>query len=110
MGYLPGTMWIIIGVVFAGAVRDYLVMHMSIRRRGRSLGQMARDELGVVGGVAALIGVLTIMLILIAVLGIVVIGALAEARGGVLDRDDHPDRAVHGRLPALRPGAVSGSR
>ena len=50
MGYLPGTIWIIVGVVFAGAVQDYMVVHMSIRRRGRSLGQMARDELGAVGG------------------------------------------------------------
>ena len=77
MGYLPGTLWIILGVIFAGAVQDYMVLHMSIRRRGRSLGQMAREELGPVGGWAALLGVLSIMIILIAVLGIVVIGALA---------------------------------
>src|SRR6202451_4218419 len=51
MGYLPGTLWIIVGVVFAGAVQDYLVLWSSTRRRGRSLGQMARDELGLVGGV-----------------------------------------------------------
>ena len=50
MGYLPGTMWIIIGVVFAGGVQDYLVLWLSTRRRGRSLGQMARDEMGAVGG------------------------------------------------------------
>ena len=83
MGYLPGTIWIIIGVVFAGAVQDYMVMHLSIRRRGRSLGQIARDELGPVGGWAAIVGVLTIMLILIAVLCIVVINALAESPWGV---------------------------
>jgi carbon starvation protein len=83
MGYLPGTIWIIIGVVFAGAVQDYMVMHMSIRRRGRSLGQMATDELGKFGGIAAQLGVLSIMLIIIAVLGIVVIGALAESPWGV---------------------------
>ena len=83
MGYLPGTMWIIIGVVLAGAVQDYLVLAMSIRRGGRSLGQMAREELGTVGGWAAIVGVLTIMIILIAVLGIVVIGALAESPWGV---------------------------
>lgn len=81
MGYLPGTLWIILGVIFAGAVQDYLVLHLSIRRRGRSLGQMARDELGFVGGWAAILGVLSIMVILIAVLGIVVIGALAESPG-----------------------------
>lgn len=83
MGYLPGTLWIILGVIFAGAVQDYMVLHFSIRRRGRSLGQMARDELGPVGGWAAIIGVLTIMIILIAVLGVVVIGALAHSPWGV---------------------------
>ncbi len=83
MGYLPGTLWIILGVIFAGAVQDYMVLHLSIRRRGRSLGQMAREELGPIGGWAAIIGVLTIMIILIAVLGIVVIGALAQSPWGV---------------------------
>nr|NLI49121.1 carbon starvation protein A [Propionibacterium sp.] len=83
MGYLPGTLWIIIGVIFAGAVQDYMVMHLAIRRRGRSLGQMCRDELGPVGGWLAIIGVMTIMVILIAVLVIVIIGALAESPWGV---------------------------
>ena len=55
MGYLPGTIWIIVGAVFAGCVQDYLVLSISVRRRGRSLGQMARDELGAVGGVAAIV-------------------------------------------------------
>src|SRR3954447_15507381 len=73
MGYLPGTIWIIVGAVFAGCVQDYLVLSISVRRRGRSLGQMARDELGVTGGVAALIGVLVIMVILLAVLALVVV-------------------------------------
>ncbi|MBY4385072.1 carbon starvation protein A [Rhodococcus fascians] len=83
MGYLPGTMWIIIGVVFAGAVQDFLVLWISTRRNGRSLGQMARDELGVVGGTAALIAVFVIMIILIAVLALVVVNALAESPWGV---------------------------
>ncbi|MDV6231349.1 MULTISPECIES: carbon starvation CstA family protein [Rhodococcus] len=83
MGYLPGTMWIIIGVVFAGAVQDFLVLWISTRRHGRSLGQMARDELGVVGGTAALIAVFVIMIILIAVLALVVVNALAESPWGV---------------------------
>jgi carbon starvation protein len=83
MGYLPGTLWIIVGVVLAGAVQDYLVLWASTRRRGRSLGQMARDELGVVGGVAAIVGVLVIMLILLAVLGIVVTQALVASPWGV---------------------------
>ncbi|MFH5231001.1 carbon starvation CstA family protein [Antrihabitans spumae] len=83
MGYLPGTIWIIIGVVVAGAVQDYLVLWASTRRRGRSLGQMAREELGVVGGTAALIAVLVIMTILLAVLALVVVNALAESPWGV---------------------------
>src|SRR5690349_9922923 len=83
MGYLPGTIWIIVGVVFAGAVQDFMVLWISSKRRGRSLGQMAREELGLVGGVAALIGVFVIMIILIAVLGLVVVNALAESPWGV---------------------------
>ena len=83
MGYLPGTLWIIVGVIVAGAVQDFMVMHLAIRRRGRSLGQMCRDELGPVGGWLAIIGVMTIMLIIIAVLCIVIIGALAESPWGV---------------------------
>ncbi len=81
MGHLPGTIWIIVGAVFAGCVQDYLVLSISVRRRGRSLGQMARDELGTVGGIAAIVGVLVIMVILLAVLALVVVNALAEARG-----------------------------
>lgn len=77
MGYLPGTIWIIVGVVLAGAVQDYLVLWASVKRRGRSLGQMAREELGVVGGIAAIVAVLVIMMILLAVLGIIVVNALA---------------------------------
>ncbi|MFE3101929.1 carbon starvation CstA family protein [Nocardia tengchongensis] len=83
MGYLPGTIWIIVGVVLAGAVQDYLVLWASVKRRGRSLGQMARDELGVVGGVAAIVAVLVIMMILLAVLGIVVVNALAATKNPV---------------------------
>ncbi|WP_127131288.1 carbon starvation CstA family protein [Georgenia sp. SYP-B2076] len=83
MGYLPGTIWIVIGAVLAGAVQDYLVLWLSVRRRGRSLGQMVRDELGTVGGVAGLIGVFAIMIIIIAVLGLIVVNALAESPWGV---------------------------
>ncbi|MBM7458332.1 carbon starvation CstA family protein [Rhodococcus coprophilus] len=83
MGYLPGTIWIIVGVVFAGAVQDFLVLSISTRRRGRSLGQMAREELGVVGGTAALIAVFVIMIILIAVLALVVVNALAQSPWGL---------------------------
>lgn len=83
MGYLPGAIWIVIGAVFGGCVQDYLVLWISTRRRGRSLGQMARDELGATGGAAALVGVLAIMVILIAVLALIVVKALAESPWGV---------------------------
>lgn len=83
MGYLPGTVWILLGAVFAGCVQDYLVLSISTRRRGRSLGQMARHELGNVGGTAAIVGVLVIMVILLAVLALVVVNALAESPWGV---------------------------
>jgi carbon starvation protein len=82
MGYLPGTIWIIIGVIFAGAVQDMVVLFFSTRRNGRSLGQMAREEIGPVGGVAALIAVLAIMIILLAVLALVVVGALKGSPWG----------------------------
>ncbi|GAB3700033.1 carbon starvation CstA family protein [Saccharopolyspora tripterygii] len=82
MGYLPGTIWIIIGVIFAGAVQDMVVLFFSTRRNGRSLGQMAREEIGPVGGVAALIAVLLIMVILLAVLALVVVGALKGSPWG----------------------------
>src|SRR6185436_8227578 len=83
MGYLPGTIWSIIGAVFAGCVQDYLGLWSSTRRRGRSLGQVVCDELGAVGGAAAIIGIITIMTILLAVLALVVVQALAESPWGV---------------------------
>jgi len=83
MGYLPCSIWIIVGAVFAGAVQDYLVLWISTRRRGRSLGQMARDELGATGGAAALLGAFVIMVIIIAVLALVVVRGLAQSPWGV---------------------------
>jgi carbon starvation protein len=83
MGYLPGSIWIVIGAVCGGCVQDYLVLWISTRRRGRSLGEMARDELGAAGGAAALVGVLVIMVILIAVLALIVVRALAQSPWGV---------------------------
>ncbi|MBA8825494.1 carbon starvation protein [Saccharopolyspora lacisalsi] len=82
MGYLPGTIWIIVGVIFAGAVQDMVVLFFSTRRNGRSIGQMAREEIGPVGGAAALIAVLAIMIILLAVLALVVVGALEDSPWG----------------------------
>jgi carbon starvation protein len=78
-GYLPGTLWILIGGVLGGCVQDMTILFLSTRRNGRSLGQMARDELGPVGGFAAILGTLTIMIILIAVLGLVVVNAMKHS-------------------------------
>jgi len=78
-GYLPGTLWILIGAVLGGCVQDMVTLFFSTRRNGRSLGQMARDELGPIGGIAALVGTLTIMIILIAVLGLVVVNAMKHS-------------------------------
>ena len=82
MGYLPGTLWILIGVVFAGAVQDMTVLFFSVRRDGRSLGDMVRSEMGPAAGAIALIGVLAIMVILLAVLALVVVKALAGSPWG----------------------------
>ena len=83
MGYLPGTIWIIVGVIFAGAVQDMVVLFFSMRRNGKSLGQMVREEIGTIGGIAALIAVFAIMIIILAVLALVVVNALAESPWGV---------------------------
>jgi carbon starvation protein len=78
-GYLPGTLWILVGAVLGGCVQDMTILFLSTRRNGRSLGQMARDEFGPVGGYAAMIGTLVIMIILIAVLGLVVVNAMRHS-------------------------------
>jgi carbon starvation protein len=109
MGYLPGSIWIVVGAVFGGCVQDYLVLWISARRRGRSLGQMARDELGATGGAAALVGVLVIMVILIAVLALIVVKALAQSPWGVFSiAMTIPIALFMGcYLRFLRPGRVS---
>ncbi len=78
-GYLPGTLWILAGSVLGGCVQDMVTMFCSVRRDGRSLGQMAKDELGPVGGWAAMIGAMMIMVILIAVLGLVIVKAMKHS-------------------------------
>ncbi|MGG4507752.1 carbon starvation CstA family protein [Heyndrickxia sporothermodurans] len=83
MGYLPGALWIIIGVVLAGAVQDAVILMGSMRRNGKSLGQMAKEEVGPFGGIVASIGILAIMIILLAVLALVVVKALAGSPWGV---------------------------
>ena len=83
MGYLPGTLWILVGVVVAGAVQDYIVLFTSVRRDGKSLGQMIKMELGPVPGGLALVGVLAIMIIILAVLALVVVKALTASPWGL---------------------------
>jgi carbon starvation protein len=78
-GYLPGTIWILVGAVLGGCVQDMTVLFLSTRRNGCSLGQMAREELGRVGGYAAIVGTLVIMIILVAVLGLVVVNAMKHS-------------------------------
>jgi len=78
-GYLPGTLWILFGAVLGGCVQDMVTLFFSTRRNGRSLGQMARDELGSIGGIAALVATFLIMIILIAVLGLVVVNAMKHS-------------------------------
>ena len=82
MGYLPGTLWLLVGVVFAGAVQDFIVLFISTRRDGRSLGELIRTEMGHVPGVIAMIGILMIMIILLAVLALIVVKALADSPWG----------------------------
>jgi len=82
MGYLPGTLWILFGVVFAGAVQDFMILAFSLRRDGRSLGHMLREELGPVPGVIAMFGVLVLMMIVLAVLALVVVKALTHSPWG----------------------------
>jgi carbon starvation protein len=108
-GYLPGFLWILIGAVFGGAVHDSVILFCSVRRRGKSLGQMVRDEVGPFAGLAALVSVTAISVILIAVLALVVVNALADSPWGVF--------TIAATMPialamgvALRTGGQDGSR
>lgn len=83
MGYLPGTIWLLVGVVLAGAVQDFLVLFISTRRDGRSLGEMAKQELGSFAGVVVMLGALGVMIIILAVLALVVVKALTNSPWGV---------------------------
>ena len=82
-GYLPGTIWIVFGVVLGGAVQDFIILFASMRRDGKSLGQMAREEINPVAGFTAMIAVLAIMVILLAVLALIVVNALKESAWGL---------------------------
>ncbi|WP_369901632.1 carbon starvation CstA family protein [Bacillus manliponensis] len=83
MGYLPGTLWIIVGVVLAGAVQDFVILFASTRRNGKSLGEMIKEEIGPVTGFIAMVGILGIMIILLAVLALVVVKALIGSPWGM---------------------------
>ncbi|AUL45730.1 carbon starvation protein A [Bordetella trematum] len=82
MGYLPGMLWILAGVVFAGAVQDFTILFISTRRDGRSLGELVREELGTIPGVIALFGAFMIMVIILAVLALIVVKALTHSPWG----------------------------
>ncbi|KUL30394.1 carbon starvation CstA family protein [Streptomyces regalis] len=109
MGYLPGTVWIIAGVIFAGAVQDMVVLFFSTRRDGRSLGQMAREEIGPFGGAAALLAAFAIMIILLGVLALVIVNALAQSPWGTFSiAMTIPIALLMGfYLRVLRPGRVT---
>ncbi|WP_125662182.1 carbon starvation CstA family protein [Sphingomonas sp. 2R-10] len=109
MGYLPGTLWLLAGVVFAGAVQDFLILYFSTRRDARSLGDMIRSEMGLIPGTIALVGVLMIMIILLAVLALVVVKALTGSPWGTFTVFATIPIAVlmglYGRF--LRPGKIA---
>src|SRR5207247_3337879 len=82
-GYLPGALWILIGVVLGGAVQDFVILFCSLRRNGKSLAQMVKEELNTTAGAIGIVAILAIMIILLAVLALVVVKALAESPWGV---------------------------
>ena len=108
MGYLPGTLWILVGVVFAGAVQDFVVLFCSMRRDGRSLGEMVKMEMGPIAGGVALVGTLGIMIIILAALGLVVVKALGESPWGTFTvAITIPTAVVMGvYMRIIRPGKV----
>ncbi|XXF76169.1 carbon starvation CstA family protein [Myxococcaceae bacterium GXIMD 01537] len=108
MGYLPGTLWILVGVILGGAVQDFVILFLSVRRDGKSLGDMVRMELGPAAGVVAMIGVLMIMMIILAVLALVVVKALTGSPWGTFTVGmTMPIAVMMGLyLRYLRPGRV----
>jgi carbon starvation protein len=82
-GYLPGVLWIVFGVVLGGAVQDFIILYGSMRRDGKTLGQMAKEEIGPATGVIAMVAILAIMVILLAVLALVIVNALRDSPWGV---------------------------
>lgn len=107
-GYLPGSLWILIGVVLGGAVQDFVILFASMRRDGKSLAQMVREELNGLAGGVGLVAILAIMVILLAVLALVVVNALAESPWGVFTVGATVPIAMFmgGYLRFWRPGKV----
>lgn len=107
MGYLPGTLWILVGVVFAGAVQDMIVLFISTRRDGRSLGEIIRAEMGTLPGLIAMIGILAIMIILLAVLALIIVKALADSPWGTFTVfATMPVAIFMGLYGRMRPGRI----
>ncbi|MFP5405925.1 MAG: carbon starvation CstA family protein, partial [Gammaproteobacteria bacterium] len=109
MGYLPGTLWILIGVMLAGAVQDFLILFVSARRDGRSLGEIAKQELGSFAGVVVMLGTLGVMIIILSALALIVVKALADSPWGTFTiAATIPIALFMGvYLRFLRPGKVS---
>jgi carbon starvation protein len=100
-GYLPGTLWILIGVVIGGAVQDFVILFVRCDATGNRSAKWIKEELNALAGCIGLAAILAIMVILLAVLALVVVKALAESPGASSRRSDNPDRLVHGRLPSV---------
>src|SRR5207237_8520869 len=83
-GYLPSALWILIGVVLGGAVQDFVILFCSMRRNGKSLAQMVKEELNTTAGIIAIVAILAITFVLLAVLALVVVKVLSDSRWGVL--------------------------
>ena len=107
-GYLPGTLWILVGAVFGGCVQDFVILLFSVRRDGKSLGQMAREEVGKTAGTVAFIAVMSILIILLAVVALIIVNALKDSPWGVFTiATTIPIALLMGvYLRYLRPGRV----
>ena len=108
-GYLPGTLWILAGAVFGGCVQDFVILLFSIRRDGKSLTEMAKSEIGRLGGFVAYVAIITIIVVLLGAVALIVVNALKTSVGNLHHRNDNPHRAPDGNLsPPL--AARKGSR
>ena len=108
-GFLPGTLWLIVGVVLGGAVQDFVILCASMRRDGKSLGQMAKEEVNPVAGLAAMVAIFAIMIILLAVLALVVVNALRDSPWGSFTRRlTIPIALLHGPVDEQHPPGQSG--